>query len=94
MLSDELLWQNYLQGDENGLVSLMEQYGNSLRFLAKKRRNPCFCFEDLGQEPESKALIEDLVQTEERDRLLRQCMEELNPNYREPLYLVYFENMR
>ena len=66
----------------------------ALRFVARNRRHFCFGFEDLGQEPESKILIEDVVQTQERDRILHLCMEQLNPSYREALYLVYFENMR
>ncbi len=143
MSSDETLWSRYLEGDESGLIGLMDRYGSSLtfyingylhdvddaedlmievfayltvkkprirenfkaylykaarnlalRFIAKNRRYRCFGFEDLGQEPESKTLIEEVVQTQERDRILRQCMEQLNPDYREALYLVYFENMR
>ena len=39
-------------------------------------------------------LIETLVQTDERSRMLHLCMEELHPAYREALYLVYFEGMR
>ena len=66
----------------------------ALRFVAKNRRHRCFGFEDLGQDLESKTLIEEVVQTQERDRILRQCMEQLNTDYREALYLVYFENMR
>jgi RNA polymerase sigma factor (sigma-70 family) len=66
----------------------------ALRSVAKNRRHRCFGFEDLGQEPESKTLIEDVVQTQERNRILHLCMEQLNPDYREALYLVYFENMR
>ncbi len=50
--------------------------------------------EDLGQEPESNTLIAEVVETQERDRLLHLCMEQLNPDYREALYLVYFEDMR
>ena len=143
MSSDEALWSRYLEGDESGLIGLMEQYGNSLtfyingylhdvndaedlmieafayltvkkprihenfkaylykaarnlalRFVTKNRRHRCFGFEDLGQEPESKTLIEEVIQTEERNRILHLCMEQLNPDYREALYLVYFENMR
>ncbi|MGI6719955.1 MAG: RNA polymerase sigma factor [Anaerovoracaceae bacterium] len=30
MRSDEVLWLRYLDGDESGLVELMEQYGNSV----------------------------------------------------------------
>ena len=50
--------------------------------------------EELEQEPESEVLIETLVQTDERSRMLHLCMEELHPAYREALYLVYFEGMR
>lgn len=66
----------------------------ALRFVSKNRLQRCFGFDDLGKEPESGTLIEDLIQTEERNRTLHLCMEQLNPNYREALYLVYFENMR
>ncbi|NMB42116.1 MAG: sigma-70 family RNA polymerase sigma factor [Firmicutes bacterium] len=66
----------------------------ALRFVAKNRLRRCFGFEDLGQEPESGSLIEEVIQTEERNRILHLCMEQLNPDYREALYLVYFENMR
>lgn len=66
----------------------------ALRFAAKNRRILCFGFEDLEREPESRALVEEVVSTRERDRTLHLCMEQLNPGYREALYLVYFENMR
>ena len=66
----------------------------ALRCLQKKRRKQIFSFDDLEQEPESEVLIETLVQTDERSRMLHLCMEELHPAYREALYLVYFEGMR
>ena len=66
----------------------------ALRCLQKKRRKQLFSFDDLEQEPESEVLIETLVQTDERSRMLHLCMEELHPAYREALYLVYFEGMR
>lgn len=143
MITDEILFRRYLEGDESGLTVLMERYGNSLtfyingylhdlndaedlmieafayltvkkprirenfkaylyktarhlamRFVSKNRLRHCFGFEDLGQEPESGSLIEKVIQTEERNRILHLCMEQLNPDYREVLYLVYFENMR
>lgn len=144
MVSDETRWRRYLDGDESGLIELMDQYGNSLtfyinaylhdvndaedlmieafayltikkpciregcfkaylyksarnlalRYVTKRRREYCFSFEDLGLDPESKILTEELVQTEERNQILYQCMEQLNPAYREALFLVYFENMR
>lgn len=66
----------------------------ALRLAAKNRQHRCFGFEDMWKEPESKMLIEEVVQTEERNRILHMCMEQLNSDYREALYLVYFENMR
>ena len=66
----------------------------ALRCLQKKRRKQLFSFDDLEQEPESDVLLETLVQTDERNRILWRCMDELAPAYREELYLVYFEGMR
>ena len=50
-------------------------------------------FDDLNEEPEGEMLIEEVVKTAERNRILHFCMEQLNPHYREALYLTYFENM-
>ena len=66
----------------------------ALRCLQKKRRKQLFSFDDLEQEPERDVLLETLVQTDERNRILWRCMDELAPAYREALYLVYFEGMR
>ena len=66
----------------------------ALRCLQKKRRKQLFSLDDLEQEPESDVLLETLVQTDERNRILWRCMDELAPAYREALYLVYFEGMR
>ena len=38
--------------------------------------------------------VEEIIQTEEQRRILHFCMEQLNSDYREILYLVYFEGMR
>ena len=38
-------------------------------------------------------LAEEVIQTEERNRILHFCMDEMNPDYREVLYLTYFESM-
>ena len=34
-----------------------------------------------------------VIRTEERNRILHFCMDEMNPDYREVLYLTYFEDM-
>jgi RNA polymerase sigma factor (sigma-70 family) len=143
VITDEVLYRHYLEGDESGLTTLMERYGDrltfyingylndvkdaedlmieafayliakkpriregnfkaylyktarhlALRLAVKNRKQRCFSFEDMEKEPESEILIEEVVCTEERDRTLHFCMDQLNPDYREALYLVYFENM-
>lgn len=37
--------------------------------------------------------MEEVVRTKERNQILHLCMDELNPDYREALYLTYFEGM-
>jgi len=65
----------------------------AFRFAAKKRLRRSFGFDDLFMEPESEELIERVVLTKERDKVLHLCMEKLNPDYREALYLTYFDDM-
>lgn len=143
MIDDEILYRDYLDGDEGGLVRLMERYGNSLtfyingyihdvhdaedlmieafarmilkhpdicdgcfksylyktgrnlalRFLTKNRLSCSFDLERIKSEPANEMLIDEVVNTQERNRIVHLCMEDINPNYREALYLVYFENM-
>ena len=38
-------------------------------------------------------LAVEVIRTEERNRILHFCMDEMNPDYREVLYLTYFEDM-
>lgn len=52
-----------------------------------------FGLEALEGEPESEALVEQVIQTSEQRRILHFCMEQLKSDYREALYLVYFEGM-
>ena len=47
----------------------------------------------LTEEPEARELVEETVQSAERARLLRTCMAELHEDYREALFLVYFEGL-
>lgn len=66
----------------------------ALRFLSKNRLHRYFNLEGFTNLPGNEILIEEVVQTQERDRILHWCMEQLNPDYREALYLIYFENLR
>lgn len=143
MITDETLYRAYLDGDDAGLSSLMERYGDrltfyingylhdihesedfmieafayliakkpriaegcfkaylykmarnlSFRYLSKKRLQNNFSIEEIEIEPESGIRIEEVVQREEFHRCLHLCMDRLKSEYREALYLVYFENM-
>ena len=66
----------------------------SLRIIAKKRATLSFSFEEIEKEPESKVVIEEIIEIEELNQCLYLCMDRLKSEYREALYLVYFEGMR
>ena len=53
----------------------------------KSRRRIIFSLDDLTREPE------EVIRTKERNQILHLCMDELNSDYREALYLTYFEGM-
>ena len=57
------------------------------------KRKPLFSLDALAGEPEGRLLAEEVIRTEERNRVLHFCMGEMNPDYREVLYLTYFEGM-
>lgn len=65
----------------------------ALRTLAKQRARSCFSLDALTQEPEARELVEELTETNERAQTLRACMAELHADYREALFLVYFEGL-
>ena len=59
----------------------------------KSRRPAVFSLEDLREEPEGKTLLEEVVKDRERSRILHLCMGQLRAEYREALYLAYFEGL-
>ncbi|MEG1583941.1 MAG: RNA polymerase sigma factor [Anaerovorax sp.] len=65
----------------------------ALRYVGKNRFRNDFSFEDLKKEPEGPQLVEDVVGKKELANILRESMEKINPDYREALYLLYFEEM-
>lgn len=141
MACDESCYRRYLDGDDEGLETLMARYGDALtlyingyvhdvheaeelmldafaylftkkpairdggfkaylykaaRHMAlrhKSRRRPVFALDELTEEPEERLLVEEVIGTRERDRILHLCMHELKAEYREALYLTYFEEM-
>ena len=52
-----------------------------------------FSLEYLTKEPEAETLIEEVIKDKERSRILHLCMGRLHTNYREALYLTYFEEL-
>ena len=52
-----------------------------------------FSLDSLADEPDGRLLAKEVIWTEERNRILHFCMDEMNPDYREVLYLIYFEDM-
>ena len=65
----------------------------ALRLLSRKRAQLCFSLDALTEEPEARELVEEAVESAERARILRACMAELHADYREALFLVYFEGL-
>lgn len=78
---------------DGGLKAYLYQSARHMALRHRRRLRPCFCLDELGEGPEEALLIEEVVKTRERNRILHLCMEQLNPSYREALYLTYFEGM-
>ena len=59
----------------------------------RSKRGLMFSLDALTDEPDGQLLSEEVIGTAERNRILHGCMGEMNPDYREVLYLTYFEGM-
>lgn len=78
---------------DGGLKAYLYKTSRNMALQHKRKWKACFSLEELTEEPESEALVEEAAQTAEQQHVLHVCMEQLNPDYRETLYLVYFEGM-
>ena len=78
---------------DDGLRAYLYKAARHMALRQKSRRRPLFSLDELSDEPDGRLLAEEVVRTEERNRVLRFCMDEMNPDYREVLYLTYFEDM-
>ena len=78
---------------DGGLKAYLYKAVRHMALRHKSRRKPLFSLDALTDEPEGRLLAEEVIQTEERNRVLHFCMGEMNPDYREVLYLTYFEDM-
>ena len=78
---------------DGGFKAYLYKAARHMALRQKSRRRPLFSLDELSDEPDGRLLAEEVVRTEERNRVLRFCMDEMNPDYREVLHLTYFEDM-
>ena len=68
---------------DGGLKAYLYKAARHMALRHKSRRKPLFSLDALTDEPEGRLLAEEVIQTEERNRVLHFCMGEMNPDYRE-----------
>ena len=78
---------------DGGFKAYLYKAARHMALRHKSRRRIFFSLDDLAREPEAQTLVEEVVRTKERNQILHVCMDELNSEYRETLYLTYFEGM-
>ena len=78
---------------DGGFKAYLYKAARNMALRHKSKRKPLFSLDALTGEPDGRLLAEEVIRTEERNRVLHFCMDEMNPDYREVLYLTYFEDM-
>ena len=78
---------------DGGFKAYLYKAARHMALRHKSKRKPLFSLDALTGEPDGRLLAEEVIRTEERNRVLHFCMAEMNPDYREVLYLIYFEDM-
>ena len=78
---------------DGGFKAYLYKAARHMALRRKSRRKRLFSLNDLSNAPDGRLLAEEVIRTKERNRLLHFCMSEINPDYREVLYLTYFEDM-
>ena len=78
---------------EGGFKAYLYKAARHMALRRKSKRRLHFSLDELADEPDGQLLVEEVIQTEERDRILHFCMDEMKADYREVLYLTYFEDM-
>ncbi|MBC8533494.1 RNA polymerase sigma factor [Yeguia hominis] len=79
---------------DGGFKAYLYKAARHMALRRKSKRKFLLSLDELADEPDGRVLVEEVTQTEERNRILHFCMGEMNPEYREVLYLTYFEGMR
>ena len=78
---------------DGGFKAYLFKAARHMALRHKSKRKTLFSLDALTGEPDGRLLVEEVIRTEERNRILHFCMSEMNPDYREVLYLTYFEDM-
>ena len=71
---------------DGGFKAYLYKAARHMALRHKSKRKPLFSLDALTGEPDGWLLAEEVIQTEERNRVLHFCMGEMNPDYREVLY--------
>ena len=78
---------------DGGFKAYVYKAARHMALRRKSKQKFLLSLDELTGEPDGRLLVEEIIRTEERNRVLHLCMEEMNPDYREVLYLTYFEDM-
>ena len=78
---------------DGGFKAYVYKVARHMALRRKSKRKFLLSLDELTDKPDGRLLVEEIIRTEERNRVLHLCMEEMNPDYREVLYLTYFEGM-
>ena len=78
---------------DGGFKAYLYKAARHMALRRKSRRRFLLSLDELEDQPDGRLLVEEVIRTEERNRVLHLCMDEMNPDYREVLYLIYFEDM-
>ena len=78
---------------EGGFKAYLYKAARHMALRHRSKRRLMFSLDALTDEPDGQLLAEEVIGTAERNRILHGCMGEMNPEYREVLYLTYFEGM-
>lgn len=64
-----------------------------IRYHEKRSRVQVFGFEDLSDEIADSLLTEDILADKERDEALHMCLQRIDPELKEALWLIYFDGL-
>ena len=78
---------------DGGFKAYLYKAARHMALRRKSKRKSLFSLGDIYNEPDGRLPAEEMIRTEERNRVLHICMDGLHPDYREVLYLTYFEDM-